>query len=81
VYTRPGCHLCERVKQVLDRVRGQVPFALESVDISSDAALTQRYGHDIPVILLDGREIARHFLREQHLLKLLQQPSQEESHE
>jgi hypothetical protein len=31
-----------------------------------------QYRHNIPVILLDGKEIARHFVRERKLLELLQ---------
>jgi hypothetical protein len=52
---------------VLDRCR----VAYEVVDISGKADLEARYGHDIPVILLDGVEIARHFVRERKLLELL----------
>jgi len=72
IYSRPGCHLCERAKEVLRRVQSQAPFSLEEVDISQNPELLARYGHDIPVILLDGQEIARHFVRERKLLELLQ---------
>jgi hypothetical protein len=43
------------------------------VDIAGHPELEARYGHDIPVILLDGVEIARHFVRERKLLELLHQ--------
>jgi len=59
--------LCDRAKEVLERCR--VEF--EVVDISGDPDLEARYAHDIPVILLDGKEIARHFVREQQVLELL----------
>lgn len=72
IYSKPGCHLCDLVKDVLQRCRQQIEFALEEVDISQDAELLARYGNDIPVILLDGQEIARHFVREHKLLELLQ---------
>ena len=49
--------------------RCQVEF--EVVDITGNPDLETRYGHDIPVILLDGVEIARHFVRERNLLELL----------
>jgi hypothetical protein len=42
------------------------------VDISKNPELLDRYRDDIPVILLDGNEIARHFVRERKLLELLQ---------
>jgi hypothetical protein len=56
---------------VLQRCRTQADFDLEVVDISHSVELQQRYGDDIPVILLDGQEIARHFVRERKLLELL----------
>ena len=67
IYSKPGCHLCDRAKEVIERCL----VAFEVVDISGNAELEARYGHDIPVILLDGTEIARHFIRERKLLELL----------
>ncbi len=71
IYSKPGCHLCERAKEVIARCRARAAFTLTEVDISQDAELARRYGQDIPVILLDGQEIARHFVRERKLLELL----------
>jgi glutaredoxin len=68
IYSKPGCHLCDRAKEVVERCR----IGYEVVDISGNPELELRYGHDIPVILLDGVEIARHFVREQQVLELLQ---------
>jgi glutaredoxin len=72
IYSKPGCHLCDRAKEVIERCRAKVEFAVEVVDISQNPELLQRYRDDIPVILLDGNEIARHFVRERKLLELLQ---------
>jgi len=71
IYSKPDCHLCDRAKEVLDRCRQQIAFEIEVVDISQKPELLARYGQDIPVILLDGQEIARHFVRERKLLELL----------
>ena len=76
LYTKPGCHLCEHAKGVLARCRDRVNFNLEEVDISQNPELTGRYGNDIPVILLDGEEIARHFVRERKLLERLKESKQ-----
>lgn len=70
LYSKPDCHLCDRAKEVLQRCR--VEF--EVVDISGNPELETRYGRDIPVILLDGKEVARHFVRERKLLELLNKP-------
>lgn len=67
LYTKPGCHLCEMAEQVIAQVRQRRSFDLEIRDILDDPQAYQRYQHDIPVILLDGREIARHRLSAQEL--------------
>jgi len=59
--------MCDRAKEVVERCRVEY----EVVDISGRPELEARYGQDIPVILLDGKEIARHFVRERKLLELL----------
>ena len=71
LYSKPGCHLCERAKDVLVRCREKAVFDIEVIDISLQPELLTRYGEQIPVILLDGQEIARHFVREHKLLELL----------
>ena len=71
IYSKPDCHLCELAKEVIERCRQKVDFAVEIVDISQNPELLERYRDDIPVVLLDGHEIARHFVRERKLLELL----------
>ena len=74
LYTKPGCHLCDRAKEVIQRCQQRAEFGLTVVDISVNPELESRYGQDIPVILLDGVEIARHFVRERQLRELLRKP-------
>jgi glutaredoxin len=71
LYTRPGCHLCDDLKQILLRVRRRQAFDLKEVDISGDPVLERRYGHDVPVLLLDGVETARHRIDEAELVRRL----------
>lgn len=52
--TRAGCHLCEDARTVLAEVAGGLGLAWREVDIEADAALTARYGEEIPVVLVDG---------------------------
>ena len=60
VYGRPGCHLCDDARAVLDRV-GE-PYA--QVDIERDDALLARYLERIPVVTLDGEELFEFFVDE-----------------
>ena len=73
LYTRPGCHLCDDLKQILLRVRRRKAFELREVDISGDPVLERRYGLDVPVLLLDGVETARHRIDEAELVRRLAQ--------
>lgn len=56
LYSRPGCHLCDEARAVIDAVRRGTPFAFEEVDISGDDALELAYGIRIPVVEVDGVE-------------------------
>lgn len=49
---KPGCHLCDEAREVLERI-GE-PF--DERDVTQDDALYDEYGDRIPVVLLDGRE-------------------------
>lgn len=71
LYTRPGCHLCDEMKVVIAELRQHRAFVLTEIDISTDDALERRYGHDIPVLLLNGDEVARHRVGAQDLARML----------
>ena len=67
LYSRPGCHLCDDARIVLERVRADAPFAFEEVDITTDDALHARYLERIPVVTLDGEELFEYFVDEDAL--------------
>ena len=71
LYTRPGCHLCEDALAVLERVRRELPFALQERDIEADDELLRRYLERIPVVELDGEELFQFFIDERELRRRL----------
>jgi glutaredoxin len=71
LYTKPGCHLCEDLRATLDELQPEHGFSLEEIDIAAHPALFARYRYDIPVLLKDGREIARGRISDRELLMLL----------
>ena len=71
LYSKPGCHLCDEMKAVIDSVAARVPLALEVIDISADADLTARYGLEIPVLLVDGKKAAKYRVTADELLRRL----------
>ncbi len=56
LYTRPGCCLCDEALAILERVRADVPFVIESRDITADDALHARYLERIPVVACGPEE-------------------------
>ena len=56
VYTRPGCHLCEEALAVVAKVCADLGEAYDEVNIDGDADLTRRFGEEIPVTFVDGKQ-------------------------
>jgi hypothetical protein len=74
LYSRPGCHLCDEMKAIVQRIAGaaEPPIAIDEIDISTDAALEARYGLEIPVLLVDGKKAAKYRITDEELMRLLQ---------
>jgi len=75
LFTRAQCCLCVPVKFVLHKAQRRFAFRLEEVDIAvaGNEHHLAAFTNDIPVVHLEGREIARHRLEEPALLKALQE--------
>ncbi len=57
---KPGCHLCEQLREALEPVLAELGLQLLERDVREDPALERRYLFEIPVLLLGDRELARH---------------------
>ncbi|RLV51194.1 glutaredoxin family protein [Nocardioides mangrovicus] len=55
LFTRPGCHLCDDARTVVDRVCADLGERYEEVDITTSPNLQAAYGEEIPVTLVDGQ--------------------------
>ena len=58
LYTKAGCHLCEEAEDALRRLGKFIQFELRLVYIDHDSALLERYADRVPVVYVDGREVA-----------------------
>jgi len=57
LYSRPGCHLCERLlEELAPKVLGRAQ--IEVVNIDSDPELKKRFGLRIPVLAAGERELS-----------------------
>ena len=75
IYSKPGCHLCDVMKSTVRRVlstRSAEPATfVDEIDISGDPELIDRYGLEIPVLLIDGKKAAKYRVSEQELTQML----------
>ena len=56
LYSRPGCHLCDDARVVIAAVCAEMEETFEEVSIDDDPALLERFGEEIPVTFVDGRQ-------------------------
>lgn len=71
LYGKPGCHLCDDARAIVERVRSQRPFELQEVDVTLDPTMHREYGERIPVLVLDGVELFEFHVEEAVLMERL----------
>ena len=58
---------------VVQVIRSQrQPCTVEEVDVSTDADLEARYGMEVPVLVIDGRKVAKYRIKADELARVLQ---------
>lgn len=72
LYSRPGCHLCEDLRVLCDRLGAEFPLRLTEVNIEADPALAARYGEEVPLLFIDGRKAVKFRTTEAALRRRLQ---------
>lgn len=60
--SRQYCHLCQDMADELRLMQTRFSFELEIIDVDVDAALEERYGEWVPVLLVGDREICHYRL-------------------
>ena len=56
LYGKPGCHLCDDARRVIELVCDELGTSYDEVDITTSADLMDAYGEQIPVTFVDGRQ-------------------------
>ncbi|MBZ5554871.1 MAG: glutaredoxin family protein [Acidobacteriia bacterium] len=64
---KPGCHLCDDAKRVVQMVCAALALPWEQINIEDDADLCERYKDEIPVLLLDGKKTFKYHIEEKAL--------------
>jgi hypothetical protein len=72
LYGRPGCHLCDEARAVLERIQATRPFTLVERDIEQDDSLFRRHLERIPVVAVEGTEVCSLFVEEEAVRNALE---------
>jgi glutaredoxin len=56
LYGKPGCHLCDDARGIVDQVCAELGVGWSEVDITTDPKLFEEYGEQIPVTFVDGKQ-------------------------
>ena len=67
LYTRAGCHLCDKAKKVLQ----DAGVSFEPVDIDQNPELQARYNEEVPVVFIDGRKAFKYRIDRRELARRL----------
>ncbi len=54
LYGKPGCHLCDEARAVVETVCAELGESYDEVDITTSEELMRTYGEEIPVTFVDG---------------------------
>lgn len=67
LFTKEGCTLCDKVKDVLSDLREELPHALNAVDITDNEheIWHEKYKYDIPVLHVGDQYWTKHRITEE----------------
>ena len=71
LYTKPDCHLCDEMKDVISVVKREVNFDFEEINIKQNELLYEKFKEKIPLLMMNGRLIAKYYIDKEKLLKII----------
>lgn len=57
IYSKRGCCLCDKAKEMLLKVQPEIFFNLQEIDITQNQALFEKYQYVIPVVAINGQDV------------------------
>jgi len=71
LYSKPDCYLCDEMKNVIANLKKESEFDFEEINIELNEILFDKYKEKIPVLMLNGRMIAKYRITREKLFKIL----------
>ncbi len=59
MYSGRGCHLCDEAKTAIAPLLNEFGVTLREVTVNDDPVLSERYGHEVPVIFIGQHKAAK----------------------
>ena len=56
LYGRPGCHLCDDARAIIEAVCAELGETYTEISIDDDPELADRFAEEIPMTYFDGRQ-------------------------
>jgi glutaredoxin len=75
-YTRKRCPLCEKAKELILELKEEWNFSFEEIDIDESDELTEQYGIMIPVVHINGEEVAFGIINKMDIRNRLQEKTE-----
>jgi glutaredoxin len=69
LYSKPGCHLCDDVKEQLYRLRQEHAFELRECNILEDPEALANFKDEIPVVFVNGRKAFKYYFDEKQFVR------------
>jgi glutaredoxin len=73
IYSRKGCCLCEEMKAVVGQIAKYYPLRIREIDVDTSSELQDRFGSEVPVLLINGRKAFKYRVTAKDLQKKLRQ--------
>lgn len=70
LYTRKDCAPCEQAKEDLAVIQSQIPHRLVEIDIEKDAAMSEKYAPEVPVVEVGPYKLRTTFTKADLLMSL-----------
>ena len=73
IYSRKGCCLCEEMKAVVGQIAKYYPLSVREIDVDTSSELQDKFGSEVPVLLINGRKAFKYRVTAKDLQKRLGQ--------
>ena len=71
MFSKPGCHLCDEAREVIEQARSHYPFEFRIINIENERKLEAVYGSEIPVVRINGNRAFKYRVDSQELERKL----------